>query len=175
MIKDNIALIGFMGTGKTSIGQLLAKELEYEFIDLDIYIEKNEGISIRDIFNIYGESKFREMETKALKEVLGKENQIISTGGGTVIREENRKLLMDNCFVVSLHALPRNIYFRVKDSMERPLLNTPHPLKSIRRLLHKRYKYYRVCHYSIKTDNRTIDSIAKDIIERFNIVVRCKF
>lgn len=167
MKKANIALIGFMGTGKSTIGQLLSEELKYDFVDTDKYIEEELKMSINGIFYHYGEEFFREKETEVLKEIIKKEGQIISTGGGLVIKEENRRLLMDNCFVVSLHATPQNIYFRIKDNKDRPLLNTAHPLKSIKKILHNRYKYYKTCHFFIRTDENSIGNIVEIITQQY--------
>ncbi|MFZ7133844.1 MAG: shikimate kinase [Eubacteriales bacterium] len=167
MEKTNIALIGFMGTGKTTIGQILANALKYQFIDTDHYIEKIMNLSISEIFNQFGEDGFRIQETEILKEILQKDHQVISTGGGLVVKKENCELLLKNCFVVSLQATPQNIYFRIKDNKDRPLLNTAHPQRVIRQLLHKRYKYYKNCHLAIKTDEHNVSNIVKKIIEEY--------
>ena len=82
MNKKNISLIGFMGTGKTTIGKILAERIGYKFIDVDEYIVKTEGKPINEIFEKYGEDYFRDLETKAIKKILKEENQVISTGGG---------------------------------------------------------------------------------------------
>ncbi|MPW25132.1 AAA family ATPase [Alkalibaculum sp. M08DMB] len=166
--RHNIALIGFMGTGKSTIGKKLATKLGYEFIDTDKFIEEYEDTSIKEIFSKYGESHFREKETEALTKIVQNTHQVISTGGGIILNAKNRKILMANCFVVHLTAKPRNIYFRIKNNKERPLLNTAHPERTIRQLLHKRYKYYRVCHYTIKTDVGNITSIVNNIAENYN-------
>lgn len=166
--KKNIALIGFMGTGKTTVGKILAEKLNYDFVDTDDYIEDIIGKSIKDIFDEYGEDYFREKETEILNEILKKNKQVISTGGGLITRDINREMLLNECYVVSLSATAKNIYFRVKDNNDRPLLNTAHPERAIRQLLHKRYKYYQQCHYMIKTDEINIWSIVDRIIEKYN-------
>lgn len=164
----SIALIGFMGTGKSTIGKKLAIELGYEFIDTDKYIEKYEDISIKEMFHLYGEAHFRAKETEVLSKIVKNQRQVISTGGGIILNPINRHILMENCFVVSLTAKPQNIYFRIKDNKHRPLLNTAHPERTIRQLLHSRYKYYRICHLFIKTDVGNITSIVDKIIDEYN-------
>lgn len=167
MNTNNISLIGFMGTGKTTIGKRLAKRLGYDFVDVDHYIEKAEGRAIREIFADQGEAYFRELETKALEEILEKENQVISTGGGIVMRKVNRNLLLSNSFVVALKATPRNLYFRLKESTTRPLLQGPHPERTIRHLMHERYPFYNQNHYSVETDKYKADKCVEMIVENY--------
>lgn len=166
--RPNIALIGFMGTGKSTIGKKLARKLDYHFVDLDHYIEQCEKLKIKDIFSLHGEDYFRMRETEVLLQITKSSNQVISTGGGTILKEENRRILMETCFVVNLTAKPKNIYVRVKDSKNRPLLNTVHPERVIRKLLHKRDKYYKQNHLTIKTDVESVNQAVDHIIEEYN-------
>ncbi|HAE62060.1 MAG TPA: shikimate kinase [Eubacteriaceae bacterium] len=168
MNKKNISLIGFMGTGKTTIGKILAERIGYKFIDVDEYIVKTEGKPINEIFEKYGEDYFRDLETKAIKKILKEENQVISTGGGAVLREDNRKALLAGSFVVALKASPRNIYFRLKDCDDRPLLKGAHPERTISRLLHKRFRYYNQNHISVATDKLSVEEIIEAIIDEIN-------
>ncbi|SHE28725.1 shikimate kinase [Alkalibacter saccharofermentans] len=168
MNKHNISLIGFMGTGKTTIGKILAEKMGYDFVDVDEFIVKSEGRSINDIFIEEGEEYFRDIETNALHKILEGKNQVISTGGGLVLREENRRALLEGSFVVALKASPRNIYFRLKDCDERPLLKGAHPEKTIRTLLHKRYQFYNKNHMSVATDKLSVDEVVEIIIKEIN-------
>ncbi|QSX08642.1 shikimate kinase [Alkalibacter rhizosphaerae] len=167
MSRNNISLIGFMGTGKTTIGRNLAKALNYEFVDVDRFIEEQEGMTISQIFSCWGETYFRQLETKALKEILQKEKQVISTGGGIVIKEENRQLLMEHSFVVALKATPRNLYFRLKESTTRPLIQGPHPERTIRHMMHRRYPYYNQNHFSVETDRHNVADSVSLIMENY--------
>lgn len=165
--QENISLIGFMGTGKTTIGRILAKELGYAFVDVDHYIEEKEGKTIREIFAHGGESHFRQLETQALEEILQKSHQVISTGGGIVLREGNRRLLLEYSYVVALKATPKNLYFRLKESTTRPLLQGPHPERTIRNLMHKRYPFYNQNHFSIDTDRHNVEQCVALIVENY--------
>lgn len=156
-----------MGTGKTTIGRLLAKALAYTFVDVDHYIEEKEGKTIREIFAQMGEHHFRQLETQALEEILQGRSQVISTGGGIVLREENRRLLLDHSYVVALKATPKNLYFRLKESTNRPLLQGPHPERTIRNLMHKRYPYYNQNHYAIDTDRHNVEQCVALIAENY--------
>ncbi len=116
----NILLIGFMGAGKTSVGKMLAKKLGRKFIDLDAFIEKNEGATISDIFKNEGEEYFRKLEKKALSFFCKNEEQIIASGGGIIESYENVKIIKESCFVVYLYSDIKTLWNRVKNS-QRPL------------------------------------------------------
>ena len=110
----NIILTGFMGVGKTSVGTQLAKDLAYTFVDTDTLIEADQNMAITAIFAKLGEPYFRDVETKIIQEVAGRENQVVSTGGGAVIRDENRAAFRKAGFVVCLTATPEVIFERIK-------------------------------------------------------------
>lgn len=137
----NLALIGFMGAGKTALGQSLAQRLRWRFIDLDSVIVHNGGKSISTIFQKYGESEFRRLETAALQQVLRSKNQVIACGGGIVISQHNRQLLQSKTTVIYLHANPQNIWQRI-DKTDRPLLHGIHPLNDAVRLYNERQDFY---------------------------------
>ena len=119
----NIILIGFMGTGKTTVGKLLAKTLQYPFIDLDEKIEADNGMTIPKIFEERGESYFRAREKDAVREIRALECHVISTGGGTPVDAENAAMLREAGFVVSLHADIDTIAQRTSAKGERPVLD----------------------------------------------------
>jgi shikimate kinase len=165
--KKRIALIGFMATGKSTIGPLLAEALGYRFVDTDVLVEKNMQMNITDIFANLGEDAFREAEYQALKEVLNEENVVLSTGGGMILFERNRKLLAEKAFVVSLLARPETIFQRVEGDETRPLLKCEDPLQRIRALLSERQQYYDCCDYKISTEDWTAVECSQKIIEAY--------
>ncbi len=165
-MKKNIVLIGFMGTGKSEVGKELAGKMGYAFIDTDDLIEKREGISISDIFEKYGESYFRKVESEIIEEVSKKDGVVISTGGGAVIRPENIENLKRNGIMICLTASPEIIYERTRNIDIRPLLKTDDPDKRIRELLKEREKYYSIAEITIDTTNIETQGIVNMILER---------
>ena len=141
--SGNLVLIGFMGSGKTSVGIKLSYLQRRGMEDTDKLIERRAGKSIRAIFEQEGEEAFREKETALLKELAGTfKNKILSVGGGTPVREENRKLLKQIGTVVYLRILPKTVYERLKGDVTRPLLQCEDPLEKITELIQKRSAYY---------------------------------
>lgn len=131
----NIILIGYMGCGKSTVGQCLAKMLDFTFVDTDAFIETQQQRTISDIFAIEGEEKFRQLETDLLKQLVkeGREQLVIATGGGMPLRSENRELLSKLGMVVYLKVSPETIYDRVKNDTQRPLLQCDNPLQKFRK------------------------------------------
>lgn len=162
-MNRNISLVGFMGTGKSAIGRNIAKELGYDFVDTDRHIECEMGKSISEIFSELGEKEFRKIESKYLKDLLNNEKKVIATGGGIVLLKENRMLLKEKTFVVSLKAKPKTIYYRIKRNKKRPLLNTQKPYKKINQLLRQRKGLYDFGDITVVTDYNTIEALAKNI------------
>ncbi len=162
----NIILTGFMGVGKTSVGTRLAKDLDYSFVDTDILIEADQRMSITDIFGKLGEPYFRDVETKIIRQVMGCTNQVVSTGGGAVIRDENRDAFKQAGYVVCLTARPEVIFERVKRETHRPLLKTPDPLAKIRELLDQRQKFYALADFTIDTSEKSVNAVISEIKER---------
>ncbi|MFX0141001.1 MAG: shikimate kinase [Candidatus Hodarchaeota archaeon] len=169
MEKSNIALIGFMGTGKTTIGEKLAKLLNMNFIELDEFIEELAGKTIPHIFREQGEIRFREYEIEACKKVSNKKNVVIACGGGVVLNKINIDYLKQKAIIVYLETSPSVIYERtMKEGKEkRPLLDNPNPMKSITDLLQFRVPFYKAAaQYTINTE-KDIDLIIKEIVEIF--------
>jgi len=161
----NIYLVGFMGTGKSTVGKALAKVLNKEFKDLDELIEERENRKIVEIFDQFGEQYFREVETAVVRDISERENLVIATGGGVVVNEENFSLLKKSGTLITLVASPEAIYERIKDSTERPLLNVENPLDTIKRMLFERAYYYIKSDFIVDTTEREIDDIISEICE----------
>lgn len=161
---QHIALVGFMGTGKTVVGKKLAEKLGREFLELDSLIEEREGISIREIFEKKGEPYFRKIEKDVVREAVQKKGVIISAGGGAIIDEENFKNLKKNGVVICLEASPDVILERTKGLTTRPLLDVPDPKERIEELLKKRDPYYKKADFCINTDNLTVTQVVEKII-----------
>lgn len=122
MKKNLIYITGFMGSGKTAVGTILASKLNYEFIDLDVLIEKEEKRKISDIFKESGEKYFRKLEKEYLGKISNFENKVISLGGGALMNNENREFVKDKGILIYLKVTPDEIYNRIKHATDRPLL-----------------------------------------------------
>lgn len=164
---SNIVLIGFMGSGKSTIGKKIANKKNMKFIDMDFEIEKLENKTISEIFRDYGEIYFREKETELLKKVLNNENAVISTGGGIIEKEENREILRKEGNIVWLYADSGKIVENIKNEIhKRPKLMEAQNLeKYIDKLLKSRYsKYEEVSNIKVNTNNKNIDEVMSDIL-----------
>ena len=142
MPRRNIVLIGFMGSGKSSIGRLVATRLGFQFLDTDALVAERAGMEITDIFERQGEARFRELETAALRSLSLYERCVIATGGGVILREENRTLLRELGLVVELSASEEVIFERVARNTRRPLLQTADPRETVAKLLAGRRPLY---------------------------------
>ncbi len=162
-----VALTGFMGVGKTRIGRELAQELMLHFVDLDRYIERQTGLSVADIFRYIGEESFREMEAEAVRELIQRDNLVLSLGGGTYTNPENRQLLLERGPVIALWASPETVHTRVlRKPGQRPLLATGDALEKIRRLMAEREAIYNEAHIHASTDGRPAREVVKELIEK---------
>ncbi len=141
----SVILIGPMGSGKTTVGRALARELGYTFIDADHELEARCGVDVPYIFEKEGEAGFRSRETELLRELVTMEDAVIATGGGVVTEEENRKLLRQGPYVVYLLASVDQQFKRTRNSSHRPLLQTQNPRGRLNELLSKRDPWYRAC------------------------------
>ena len=165
-MKTNIALIGFMGAGKTAVGQALAKKLNRSFIELDALIEQKAGKPIPEIFQQDGEVAFRELEIEVTKEVAKGKNLVIACGGGIVLNKINIDRLGEGGIIVYLTASPRVISKRVLiGGGGRPLLDVANPSQTIRELLRFRKPSYEMAaDIKIDTSKLDINSVAEQII-----------
>jgi shikimate kinase len=162
----NIILTGFMGVGKTSIGMRLASDLGYTFVDTDDLIEADQKTTISEIFAQKGEPYFRDVEARVIRTILENENQVVSTGGGAVIRDENRTAFKDAGLVVCLTARPEVIYKRIKHETHRPLLKVPDPMARIRDLLESRAEFYGQADIIIDTSEKSVDEAVLEIKDK---------
>ena len=164
-MKDNVILTGFMGTGKTSLGKLLATRLGRPFVDIDKKIETEQKLSIPKIFELYGEEHFRELERVAVKELSERRGLIIATGGGTIKDEENLRLLKDSGVMICLTTEPEEIFARTARRGERPVLDGGgnERLETIKKLLAERKKFYDRADYQVDTTNWSPIQIIDDI------------
>jgi shikimate kinase len=154
-----------MAVGKSAVGRNLARRLKRRFIDLDKVIEKSEGMKVKDIFTIKGEPYFREREKQALAKVLKIGNQVIATGGGATIAEENLRLLQEKALLVCLTASPDALLKRLGSGSKRPLLNDADRRSRIEELLRLRAEKYAQAHFIVDTTHLTVDQVAEKIIE----------
>ncbi len=169
----NIVLIGFRGTGKSTVGRLLAERLERDFIDSDKHIEDSTGKTIKSIFEDDGEEGFRQIEADTIAELSTEDNKVISAGGGAVLREKNVRNLKDNGFLVLLEATPEIIHSRIakdeKTAQQRPSLTDKKPLEEIKHLIKQRkHAYKSATDFTINTSYVSCEDIVNEIITTVN-------
>jgi shikimate kinase len=153
-----------MAVGKSAVGRKLARRLNRRFVDLDRAIEKCEGLKVREIFETKGEPYFRQLEKQALAHVLQEDGQVIATGGGAVLQEDNLRLLQDRSLIVCLMADVNAIVRRAGSGKQRPLLMTTDKAQRINELLKQRKEYYANAHIEINTSDLTVDEVVGKIL-----------
>lgn len=141
-MKENIILVGLMGAGKSTIGRNLAKSLNKEFYDSDRVIEERTGVDIATIFEIEGEQGFRDREEQVIGELCRQGNIVLATGGGSILREANRKNMSKQGHVVYLRTSAELLYSRIRHDKKRPLMQTDSPLATLKKLLDDREPHY---------------------------------
>lgn len=161
----NVILTGFMGTGKTTVGRLLAPRLGFKFIDTDDIIIEQAGQSIAEIFAQETEAGFRRREREVIRELKGASGLVIATGGGAILAEDNLKYLKALGPVFCLRASERAVYRRLKGNRERPLLRGEHPLKQIKTLLQQRTPYYKKADKIFDTTGKSPQKVAAEILK----------
>jgi len=175
MKYNKIALIGMMGSGKSTIAKHLAYKLNANVFDLDEIFEQRYG-KIKEYFKFFGENSFRQKEEIILTETMQKDNFIASTGGGIVELEANRRILFNkDVFTIYLKTSPERINQRLQGDITRPLLEVDNKLKAIKIILDKREKYYSMANITIDTDFKTPEQIANEIYEEINEKSLIKF
>ncbi len=163
----NIFLIGFMGVGKSTVAEALGERLKSRVVEMDSLIADGRGMSIPDIFEKYGEFYFRNLESNCLIELSLNDDQVVSCGGGLVIRPENVRLMKERGRIVLLSAEPSTIYERVKDDDSRPLLNSDMSIEHITELMEQRSDRYRnAADITLTTDGKSVDEICDELISK---------
>ncbi len=168
MQTENIYLIGLMGAGKTTIGRQLAKALRLPFYDSDKAIEEQTGVDITTIFEYEGEEGFRGREQNMIQELTSIDGIVLATGGGAILRDENRKALKENGFVVYLQCSVDKILQRTKRDNQRPLLNTDNPRERIETLFSEREALYLSCaDFKIETSTMQSKAVVQNILDAY--------
>ena len=164
MKYKKIALIGMMGSGKTTISKLLAKKSNWTLFDTDKIFEEENNTSITNFFEKFGENEFRKKEIQILELISKNENIIISTGGGIILKQENReKLFRGDIFSIYLKTSPDMIFERIKNNKTRPLLLVENPKREIEKILNSRKDYYNLAQLTVNTDDKTAQEITEEI------------
>jgi shikimate kinase len=170
---NNIFLVGMMGAGKTTAGRLLARRLGRRFVDTDHEIEARCGVGIPLIFEIEGEAGFREREARTIEEWTACEDVVLATGGGAVLRADNRRRLAARGLVIYLHAPPEALYRRVRNDRNRPLLATDDPLGRLRELYAVRDPLYReIADLIVETGSQSARTLSRTLLAR--VEEQCK-
>jgi shikimate kinase len=171
MTLENIYLIGLMGAGKTTIGRQLAKALSMPFYDSDKAVEESTGVDIPTIFEFEGEEGFRGREQKMIQKLTQLKGIVLATGGGAILREENRKVLKDNGYVVYLQCSVERILERTRRDTQRPLLKTDNPKERLQLLFEQRQPLYLACaDFKIDTGIHKSKTVVSRILEEYNAV-----
>jgi shikimate kinase len=158
-------LIGFMASGKTTVGRLVAEHLERKFLDLDQLVEETAGMKVPELFRTRGEPAFRQAEAQALGRALAMDGIVLATGGGAACREDNLQAMLASSYVVALSAPPAEVLKRTGGASGRPLLDSAaDPLAEARRLLAEREPFYARAHLRVDTVGRTPPEVAAEIV-----------
>lgn len=165
-----ICLVGLPGSGKSTVGRQLARRLGLQFIDTDQRIEQLLGCSIRSFFEREGEQAFRDLEEKTIDELTLGHEGVLSTGGGAVLREANRKHLRERGHVVYLRSMPEDIFRRVRHDTNRPLLQVEDPMAKLRELFEARDPLYtETAHFTIETGRPSVATLVNMIVMQLEL------
>lgn len=166
-IDFNIFLIGFMGSGKSTVAQELHQALEFPLVEMDARIVQEQGMEITEIFSQQGEDYFRDLESRLVLDIGMEEASVVSCGGGVVLREQNVSNMKKSGKIVLLTATPETVYERVKNSAGRPVLNGNMNVGYIAKLMEKRRAFYEeAADITVATDGRTIEEICQEILDK---------
>jgi shikimate kinase len=165
-----LALVGMPGSGKSTVGRQLARRLGWPFVDADAEIERQLGTSIRSHFEQHGEDSFRDIEQATLAQLLARDQQVLATGGGAVLREANRRLLKSHADVVYLRSTPEELIRRLRHDMNRPLLQVRDPMRKLRDLFQERDPLYReAARFVIDTGRPSVKMLAGMILMQLEL------
>lgn len=168
--SGNLILVGMMGSGKTTMGRALARHLGKEFVDSDEEIIKRTGVTVSHIFDIEGEAGFRLRETAALRDLVGRDNTVLATGGGAVLAEENRTMLQENGIVIYLKANANDLWQRTRHDRNRPLLQTGDPLEKLTELFRQRDPLYQqVADIVVQSGKQSVHVLMQHLIEEIEV------
>ncbi len=171
--SENIYLVGLMGAGKTTIGRQLARALSVPFYDSDKAIEERTGVDIPTIFEFEGEEGFRDREQKMIQQLVQMKGIVLATGGGAILREENRNVLKENGFIVYLQCSVERILERTRRDTQRPLLKTENPKARIETLFTQREPLYLSCaDFKIDTGILQSKEVVEHILEEYRTINR---
>ncbi|MFP4136664.1 MAG: shikimate kinase [Candidatus Acetothermia bacterium] len=171
MEESNVYLIGFMGAGKSTVAPELADELDREWVDTDDLIEDEAGLSIPEIFEYYGENRFREIETKIIRKVSQEGEKVVAVGGGAPMEEENWKRLKSTGQVVYLEVSPGEVMERIGNDGGRPLLadlNREEREDKVKQMLKDRHPRYVKADHVVLCDGVGTGTIAEEIVLKLN-------
>lgn len=165
-----IALVGMPGSGKSTVGRQLARQLNLEFIDSDNVIEQRLGMSIRDWFAQQGEEAFRDVEQAVIEDLSQSERAVLATGGGSVLRPSNRNALHSRCHVFYLRSSPEELYRRLRHDTQRPLLQVGDPLHKLRELYRERDPLYRrTAHFVIEAARPSVQALTGMVLMQLEL------
>ena len=164
---SNLALVGFMGCGKSTVGRQVASELGFEFVDADTLIAERAGISITEIFSIEGEAAFRQLEREVIAALADRKKLVIATGGGAIVDPNNLTSLKQHALVICLWANAETIHKRTKHQSHRPLLQKADPLLTIRQMLAEREPHYKQADVMVNTEMRPLREVAAQVWHQF--------
>ncbi|MBV8713926.1 MAG: shikimate kinase [Chloroflexi bacterium] len=169
-MSDNLILVGFSCSGKTTLGRNVARRLRLTFIDTDRYVEDMTGRTIPEIFREDGEVAFRALEREAIDQIMSQRDQVVSTGGGAFVDPANRQRLRDGNLVIHLQVRPETVVDRLRNSRSgrpRPLLDSPDPLERVMQLMADRKEAYSAAHVTIGVDDRTRYELVGELRRRW--------
>lgn len=168
-----VALVGMPGSGKSTVGRHLARQLDLPFIDSDAELERQLGVSIRTFFDTHGEAAFRLRETEVIDQItekLAHTGGVLATGGGAVLSGENRQALHQRCHVFYLRATAEDLYRRLRHDRQRPLLQVADPQRRLRELYRQRDPLYRqVAHYTVETPRPSVSGLLQMILMQLEL------
>lgn len=165
--KKNIFLTGMMASGKSTIGEIVARKLAYVFIDTDAVIERQLTLPVTEIFAVHGEDFFRQRETYLIPEIISREHQVIATGGGMLANHANMAAAFANGLIILLHAPIEILADRVISASERPLLEGYSPQERLREIAAARAAFYDSIHHRVDTGRNDPEQAANEIISQY--------
>ena len=163
----NLALVGFMGCGKSTVGQLVARDLGFRFVDTDSLVEERAGLPVSEIFSSEGEEVFRKLEEEVISSLAGEQALVIATGGGAILNPDNFESLKAHALLVCLWAKAESIHERTKHQRHRPLLQGEDPLDTIRKMLAEREPFYKQADVIVNTELRPQREVVAQVRHQF--------